>query len=345
VYSLPDLAARSFDVTDNGSLLVAGARDGSIVAVLFNPDGSVKKPAFTVGAYDASVYTSFSGLDLASAGTDGRSAITWNFGTSTPADDRQNWVAFLDADGNPLGGPRLLDAEAGPGLNRPAVVRMSDDGVAAFFYEAQSLGAYRLVICNPDGSLRRVLDVGRGFLTNGALGRALGMRRNTGEIIVAGESWAASYPARRYYQRFTPEGDPIDPDLVVVPELDLVSGSWSNYLLIDYNDAGYVTFASDVDFGGNNLHKAAFFAPGMHLLTATPAYGDVYFTNDRILAPANGDFIVPINDLPTSVWQRYSQAGQLITTSDEGGMMRIDGADNVYYYDGDVIRKNPFPLQ
>jgi hypothetical protein len=81
----------------------------------------------------------------------------------------------------------------------------------------------------------------------------------------------------------------------------------------------------------------------MALLQTTPAFGAAV-SNNRILAAANGDFITPVVTPGSFLRQRYTQSGQYVSQSVNGGSMRLDGADNVYVLSGNTIVKNPFLL-
>ncbi|MFI5368976.1 MAG: hypothetical protein ACHQ1F_08175, partial [Spirochaetia bacterium] len=346
-YTVTGFTPWAFDVSRNGAITVVGADNGNIRALCLNPDGSVRKQAFTVSSYDPTRYTALFGMDVARAGVTGQSALTWNIGDwPTPSVDWQTWMALLDADGNPVGPAHLLDPAPVQGINRYADVRMSDTGTSAFIYEAQTSGAYRLLVYDADGTNRAAVDIGRGFLANGGLGRAIGMRRTTGDIIVAGESYvpAGGVTTTMCFQRFSSSGAPIDASLVSATQLNPIAPPWSDNLTIEYNDAGCVAFMADVEYVTTGARRIAFYSPGMTPLAVTPAFG-AYVSNNRILAAANGDFITPVVDLMgTFQRQRYTQSGQHVSDSAHGGIMRLDGADNVYVLNGNTIVKNPFPL-
>ncbi len=345
-YPVTEFAPNAFDVSRDGAVTVVGMSGGQIRALCLNPDGSVRKPAFTVASYDAARYTLQFGVNVARAGMTGQSALTWCFGDPPSlSPDWQTWVAFLDAGGNPIGQAHLLDPAPVPGINRVADVRMSDTGLSAFIYEAQTSGAYRLIVYDADGTNRAAVDVGRGLLANGALGRAIGVRRTTGDIIVAGEAFVSGENATvRYFQRFSSRGVPVDASMVAAPELGPITPPWSQYMSIEYNDAGYAAFMANVDYTGTGARKIVFYSPGMALLASTPAFG-VAISNDRILTTAHGDFITPVTTVPGSfLRQRFTQSGQYVSNSVNGGIMRLDGADNVYVLSGSTIVKNPFPL-
>ena len=107
---------------------------------------------------------------------------------------------------------------------------------------------------------------------------------------------------------------------------------------------GYAAFMANVDYTGTGARKIVFYSPGMTLLASTPAFG-VAISNDRILTTAHGDFITPVTTVPGSfLRQRFTQSGQYVSNSVNGGIMRLDGADNVYVLSGSTIVKNPFPL-
>lgn len=340
-YQISGIQPSIFDVSNDGSVTMAQVLNGNIIVSTLNGDGSIQKAPFIVNSFDPDIY-SIAGVDLARAKESGISALTWwiyNHEWPTDGYDWQTWVAFIGPDGNLLNTPHLLDPHGQPGINRYASVQISDNGISAFIYEGFNQSAYRLVIYNPDGSLRAATDVGKGLLTNGALGRAIGMNKKTGEVIVAGE--AMGNPARKYYQRFSSNATPIDQSMVYVPQLDMIQGPWSISFFIEYNDEGNVVFLSNLDYP-SGVRKAVFFSNSMQVIGESPLYGNGYSGNRILLAP-NGDFILPVHDTVAAngVQQRYTKNGSFIASSNSL-INCIDDLGNMYRFNGSTIVRTPF---
>ena len=331
----------TFDVSSDGAMTVVGTNQGAVRVELFNPDGSVRKPAFTVATADTAAGYSVTAVDVARSRVTGESVVAWSISDfPNPNLDWQNWVAFLDSTGSLIAQPRLLDPAAATGVNRYASAQISDAGVSAFIYNNQTADVFRLVICNPDGSTRAALDVGDGVFTGYGMGRAIGMKRDTGDIIVAGESYPLT-PGQNTttlcYQRFTAYGVPVDPSPVVPSALGPVTPPWSGTMLIDYNDAGYVAFSAIVN-ASTASWQTTFLSPSMTTLATTPVFG-MGALNDRIVVASNGDFLTSVFDWPRGSMQRYTPSGQLVSTGNQMGRFRLDGADNLYELMGQKIQK------
>jgi hypothetical protein len=80
----------------------------------------------------------------------------------------------------------------------------------------------------------------------------------------------------------------------------------------------------------------------MSVVSAAAAFGNGQ-SNDRILVRSNGDFVLPIVNVP---YQRetYAPDGGLVTQSTNSGLVRIDGTDHVYWLSGWQLSRNPFAL-
>ncbi len=329
-YYVQDFQPTTFDVAHDGSAIAVGSSSGAILAHCFDSQGITSKGTFTVANYDASKYTTLFGVDVAMAADSKQIAITWNFGDFPNADlDWQTWVAFYDASCNPVGSPHLLDPSAIVGINRYASVQMSNDGQSAFIYEAQSQNAYRVILYAPSGSFKKAITIGAGLCENGALGRALGIRRNSGDVVAACENGSGV----KYYQRFDSIGAPLDASMVVAHQIDSLSSIWSLWFLLGYNDDGYLAFASEVDYTHSEAWKISFYSPAMSVLATTGLVGgnDPAPDNDRILVKSNGDFITSLHESGTTQISEYSASGAMVSMANgPGNILRIDGADHLY---------------
>ena len=343
-YVVSGFTPLAFDVAPDGSAIALGRTGDNVRAVCFDDLGRVAKPAFTVGTYNSSVYTTLFGMDVAIARVGRQVAITWTIGNwpGGSPQDWQVWVAFLDAACAPVGTAHLLDPSGAPGINRIANVRISDDGRSAFVYEAQTANVVRLVTYDANGSNVSALSVGPGGCATGALGHAVGMNRTTADVIVACEDVNGS----RFYQRFAASGAAIDASLVVVPALAAVGG-FGLGLQIEYADTGKFVFGGTKKSWASSGQQWAFsfFDASASLLATTPSFDGAYSSdNNRVLLPQNGDFVPFVSEPNGNRHRRYMPDGTFVGSGLGGDKARIDDTDAVYSIQGNRIVKNPYSL-
>jgi hypothetical protein len=198
------------------------------------------------------------------------------------------------------------------------------------------MNAFRLVQVDSNDQPIAANSIGPGVCANGALGRAIGMHRATGDVITACENGNKV----KFYQRVSAAGAFIDAAPVAVHELDS-SFVWSLYFLVDYNAAGEVAFAADVDYTATNNWVATFLSTQMTPVATTSPYGSGA-GNDRILATSTGDFIVPIAESSDDS-QRYTATGTLVSNASAGGRFRLDALDRLYVLQGNQVTRSAFP--
>jgi hypothetical protein len=181
------------------------------------------------------------------------------------------------------------------------------------------------------GTLIDATQFGEGQCSGGAIGRALGMNRATGDVIVACELGVGT---GRHYQRFDATATPIDDPMVAVPSAD--STIW-DYFSVQMNDDGEFVFL----FRDTDLIWNATFFDAVGDITTTVATGlPGSGTHERLLVTSDGYFVFG----STGGREVYSSTGTLVGSSTEGYKVRIDGMDNVYRVTSTEILVDPLPL-
>ena len=329
----------AFDVDAAGAVITAGYGGQNVFVKCFNPDGSVKKATFPIASLTPAVYNLSLAVtvSVARSRAAGVSTVTWHvFNASYPqTNDWQNWLAMLDADCNVVSGPTRLDL-ATPGIHRPAKLAVADDGRAALYYESE--GGHRLVFFAGTGALISSAWVGERVCYGGGLGYSLGMNRATGDVVAACES-----QSKRYFQRFTRDASPVEASMVEVPEATVVAGYWGNFEVAANDDGRFIFLARPSNSGADLPWVANFYDATGGLLTSEQVGHGTNGMGNQLLTTSAGDFVLAAGGTGF-VRSRYTADGRLVSTSAQGGRIRLDGSDIVYTLNSGLVLKNPFAL-
>lgn len=327
-WSTTGYSVKDFDVAHDGSITAVtyDSSTGDIHALCFDSGGSLTNTVL-IETVNLIAYRSPS-VVVARAADTHESAIGIHY-YSKYGYDWKSRHAHLDANCEIVSPAAKLDTALGDGILRRVSVEISDDGTSAFVYENQTAGEFRLLYFDETGTLINALNFGSSECGTGALTRVMGMNRATGDVIVGCESMSPGL--YRYYQRFDAVGNPIDTQMVLVPNASGF-GTWHNFNT-QMNDSGEFIYLAATTSGWVATFYDANGTEVSSVVTGLSGQGD------RIIATSTGDFVVG----GTSNREVYSAQGTLLGSSSAGGRIRLDGSDVVYRLGSSPVY-NPFPL-
>ncbi|MSQ84262.1 MAG: hypothetical protein EXR77_15495 [Myxococcales bacterium] len=327
-----------FDVSNNGGITVASSYDttgqvtNKVLVQCFAPDGTPAKPSLVIGTGKG---TTISYLQVARSRINGLTFVSWFDMQSWPNPplEWEDYTAIVDSQCNVVLPQTRLEPGVPKGIIRQADVAASDGDLAAYFYEHQTMGQFRLVFVDKTGVVKAAVDAGAGTCGNGALHRAIAMQRTTGQVVLACEQGAADGGADRFVRRFKTDGSPVDGAWIKVPEAK--NSTWHNFN-VGMNDNGYFLLAARI----NSSQIVSFFDSAAGKLTSLNV-GTFNTLYDRQITTANGDYVFRLQD----AWPRYQQQGSLVASKVAPfAAIRLDAKDVVYRPLGKAIVKEPLGL-